>query len=460
MTWQNPYRALTNRYRPQSAEEERAMIAAERHDKERLCDLLVFHNMAAAMSVAKTYGTARMDSLEDATQRAMIGLYKASRDFDIDCGVKFLSYASWRMIQAVTYPYNLCDANTNAKMVSLDEPLSTRVHSADGDTFTRYDAIRSLVSREIDLMNDGRKVVDKMNGDDWRTLVFRIVDSCVRFSESHRKMFRRYLELWSYQAVATEFGVTREMVRQVVDKVARVVRMKLGERYSHDGEIARLLARYRKHKEEAEWQSPAYREAVGTNDRLKREEEYIEAVRQERPSGREALLSRLRASLYSDAFQREGVADIRPESVQRRKAYSSRSCARLMNYDRLDGTRQRKVRTTTRWLPDSTDRYLNELFSQERLRYKARHQTSEKVSIGDQRRKSFYHAVNNRAAALTASTAEAKPPAPIMDRRYEDEPTEQDLFTSELEARLARMDERQTAQGNHFDDIYELQDAS
>ncbi len=420
------YRSVMNRYKPLSEAEERELIAAERHNEEHLRDLLMLHSMSGAVSIAFSYCRERMDSFDDAVQRAMIGLYKASRAFDLDRGVRFFTYASWQVIRDVIYigNSNLKDAKINARMISLDAPLSVD-ESSDS---TLADVVRTLMAADVKQKDGGDEFVDKICEDDWKALVFRIVDSCTRFSEKHRSIFKRYLEELSFQAVGTEYGISREAVRQVVRKMAKVVRMKLSERYTHDSEVARLLVNFNRHKRETAWQSKAYRYALGTDDALKKEEEHLEAVMQEKPSDGEVLLSRHEASPCSS-----GVMD---QGSPRRKLYSSRSCAKTMNYSEIDGTRQRKYKTDVHFRPESMDRRLQELFAQERMRYKMRHATCRPVLPSEQSKPS---------------------PVPI-GKRDEDEPTEQDMFAAEVEERIARHNEMQTANGSHFDDIYELQD--
>ena len=424
--WDN-YSRVADSYKPLTLEQERALIAAERHDEEHLRDLLIYHNIAAARFIARKYCTSRVDSLDDAMQRAMVGLYEASRAFDLDRGNRFLTYAAWKIIHKVQYPSLLCNAEMDERTVSMDEPLSRWVQSMDNDRIAGRDALLN-VAQEADVVNDGSEVIDKLNGVDWRMIVLGIVDTCTRFSESNRDIFKRYMELGLKSLVAKEYGISHERVRQIVNKVLEVVLLKLGRNFSDDEEIANKLKEFSRREEEDERRPEKPRRAVVRAARSQVEERLRAA----------GAIEAIEAVKAIEAAEGIDVPDAPERRVKRRPKIPSFNlmCLRtgVTKYDRIDCTRQRRpCRLRTHWRPECFERYLKDLYYHHSMRTKAANPPC--VEAAD----------DGRVAGAALSLRE-------------DGEAGQELFVAEMDALLARIDERQISQGSHFDDMYELRD--
>lgn len=429
--WDN-YSRIADRYKPLTLEQERALIEAERHDEEHLRDLLIYHNIAAARFIARKYRTSRVDSLDDVMQRAMVGLYKASRAFDLDRNNRFLTYATWKIIHEVQYPSLLLNFDMDARTVSMDEPLSRRIQSMDGDKIAGRDAIQDVASEvEVDVVNDGREVIGKLNGEDWRTIVVKIVDTCTRFSEGNREIFKRYLELGMKTSVAKEYGVSHQRVTQIVDKVLEVVLLKLGKNFSDDEEIAAKLEEFSRREDEGR-PVKCHKAVVGTA-RSQAEEKPAEEIEAKAVNGIEAAeaIETVKAIEAAEGIASFEVMERRPKRRPMMPGFNL-TCLRagVTKYDRIDCTRQRKARKRwTSWKPECFEMYLKGLYA-----HKAAPSCVEVVEDGQD-------------AGM-----------PLVFR--EDGEADQYLFAGEMDAKIARFDERQIAMGNHFDDMYELRDAN
>ena len=485
MSGSSIYSSFCSKYKILSKEEEQKMIAEERHDEAHLRDLLVFHNMRAAIAVGQKYATSRMDSQDDAIQRAMVGLYNASRKYDLDSGIRFLSYATWSIIQQCKYitNENLCDSKINKMCVSLDEPLSTKMGSRDGDEITRLDLIQHFKHPDYDMEASGSDAVEACSDGDLLEIIFEIANSITRFSQRDIEIFKRYhLDLLTrdgddsmvtYANLGKEFGMTRERVRQIIRDVRAVVRKKLIYNYSQEVEVTALIADYEKHKTEAQWQTPTYREVMKTDEKLKKEEEYIEAVKKEKPT-RMALLEKLRASIYAKEFERHGVSpDVAvPEKVQKKTDGRLPEDVRTNVVVRTSTAatiwrlgRKRKEKTFTFFIPESLDIRLNGVYAIERLKDKMRHpwvyeantKNSRMCSLARRARLAKHEDFHSTIPEDDKADSQNEPKVVIAGER-EDEPTEQEIFTAEMETKIVQIDEEQISQGNHFDDMYELQD--
>lgn len=391
-------------YKPLTYEEERNLIARMRGNEEYLRDLLIYHNIGIAVQIANRYCYARMDSIEDAIQRCLLGLYKASRTFDLDRGIKFTSYAQWKIIHDCRYPFfheNLKDAEMNKRLVSLDQPIKN--HSSKGDeNSTLIDYLNVVIDEDYSYRS--REVIsmipeiDKM---DFSAIVFGIVDSLTRFPERNRQIYKDYISArmetlhpWigdNYVTIGKKYGITHERVRQIVEKIAHVVRKRLMNDYGEYDELEGIIADYKRHL--AEKDDYGYEEEH--DESLAEEEEYIEAVKKEREEqgseeDRKEMRHKLRMAIYQDAFDRQSKKIEAEEENRKKNSWSPYTVGtgRLgRRYDLLsvianDRNKKKKKdwekqkrgeRKSTYWLPLSLDRTLQEQFAFERYQDKKNH---------------------------------------------------------------------------------------
>ncbi len=456
------YNSIAERYKPLSPEEEKALIASMRHDEARLRELLVYHNVSAAFAVGRKYATSRMDSPEDGIQRAMIGLHKASQSYNLDSGVRFLTYAAWQMIASVRYMYRdeLKDAKMNQRLVSLDEPISVRINALDGDELTRLEAIRHFVSPDLEVKNDGSETYEVASSGDILELVLATAETLTRFSPRRIDMFKRYVtammsgdsERSVTGRIAAELGVSGQAIRAAVDDVKKCVKRKMAACYSQEEEVAALLVSHRKHERDVAWQSPAYRDVTCADEKLIKEAAHIEAVKNEK-SIRDALKDRLKSKLYHEAFAEQKLSPEAAKAAERKDRHGWHRVA-TVNYNRFLPTQKARRNLVTHWHPESLNRRLRELYAHERQLERLRHPVIAAHGIGEQRRLSLYRSMGEASVPPPAVPSAAVP----MPKRDEAETTEE-IITDEIRERLARIEERQISMGNHSDDQHELREA-
>jgi RNA polymerase primary sigma factor len=233
---------------------------------------LVVHNLRAAVMVARRYRGRGLDFL-DLIQEAVLGLMTAAEKFDPNKGFRFMTYAMWWIRQSVVraiydysetirIPVHVWELwnrimRESAKLVdSLGrEPQPDEVAKALGKPVEEVErALRQMRMTTVyleDLLEsanrdgDGGREIDWLPGMSDLSLLSpehillaqgelseicagihrRVLSRLSSFSGRDKAMFRsRYgldgsLETRTLEEVGQAFAVTRERVRQVVDKV-------------------------------------------------------------------------------------------------------------------------------------------------------------------------------------------------------------------------------------------------
>lgn len=132
----NELKKAAKQYPPLSKKEEEELIAKHRNDRDTLNNLLFMHNIRLVFNVAKKY-MAKTDDFDAMVQDGMLGLSIAAQNFDLDRGVKFITYATpWVRKKVLERFYGKAN-EVLKRSVSLNAPSSqgsSKVNdSNDGD---------------------------------------------------------------------------------------------------------------------------------------------------------------------------------------------------------------------------------------------------------------------------------------------------------------------------------------
>ena len=326
--------AIAKKWKPLSAEQEKALISRERHDEGHLRDLLFYHNMLAALNCSKMYSGGRLNSGDDAAQHALLGLFTASRQYDLDSNIKFITYATWRIIREITYPTRLASDRVDSQMVSLDAPL--RTSEDDQDDFTLESIVSRFAKADYIPIEDKSPAAGLEQEYGIATLVEDAVNGLEGETDRNKSIFREYVsrtmggeDETSSSALADigeKHGISRQAADQSVKRMARRVRSRLLERYADEEEVNALRTN-RKSNEISMCNGHAGQATVA----------------------RDVLKARLRSRLYANnglVTDYEKIANCTDVTIHGKKS-ESRDLA-------------------IRFYPESRNRYLHELFSNER----------------------------------------------------------------------------------------------
>ncbi|MFJ3207529.1 sigma-70 family RNA polymerase sigma factor [Streptomyces flaveolus] len=227
----------------------------------RARDCLVVHNLRLVHSLVRPHLEQGLD-YDDLVQHGALGLMRAARKFDPTMGNKFSTYATWWIRQAITraiadegalirIPVHMHEQMR--KVARAERTLAAEGRPAsDADVAVRCDItlqkvqeIRRLTRRTDSLdrvIGDGATLADfvgqahvlpsvekQVVGDLYVADVLAVVDT---FTEREARILVRRLGLdgddpSTLDELGSEFGVTRERIRQIESKARPVLRARM-----------------------------------------------------------------------------------------------------------------------------------------------------------------------------------------------------------------------------------------
>lgn len=246
-------------------EEERDLFsrfnAGDMKAKEKLAE----HNLRLVVSIAKNYSKNR-EELLDLLEEGNLGLLRAIDKFDLEKKCKFSTYATWWIRQAITR--SIADKSRTLKVpvyfgqklslykkvrneleqIVMGEPSSALIADRMGIT---VDELRQIQKYELDVgsLNSyvgeeedseiGEFVPSEEESVDTKVInkimafgIYKLLDMCSSNERDVKIMYKRFgiggeSRTHTLEEIAQTYGITRERVRQVENKMIRKMQNKL-----------------------------------------------------------------------------------------------------------------------------------------------------------------------------------------------------------------------------------------
>lgn len=140
----NQLKNSIKQYPTLNKKQEREMIEKYRNDRETLNQLLVMHNIRIVFNMAQKY-MSKTDDFDGMVQDGLQGLAEAASKFNLDMGIKFITYAHiWvrKMILSRFYARNIEVENNS---LSLSSPTLTSSKSNNGNELEFEDRVNEYI---------------------------------------------------------------------------------------------------------------------------------------------------------------------------------------------------------------------------------------------------------------------------------------------------------------------------
>lgn len=246
-----------------TAQEERTLAKRIVDGDEEARNLLARANLRLVVSIAKKYVGRSPDlTLLDLIQEGNLGLFKAVDKFDFTKGFKFSTYATWWIRQAITraladqsrtirIPVHMVETMAKYKQVSrrlaqdlgrdpMPEEIATEMNVEVDKIYQIEKISQDTISLELPIGDDDDRsrlsdfiADDKIVAPDQEVAHSILTDQITEILDTLSEKERKILEMrhglldgtyHTLEEVGSEFGVTRERIRQIEAKALEKIR--------------------------------------------------------------------------------------------------------------------------------------------------------------------------------------------------------------------------------------------
>jgi RNA polymerase sigma factor (sigma-70 family) len=217
----NYYETLKN-FPPLSKEEERVLLKKYKEENDFVArQKLITSNLRYALKYVIKYNNKNNVPLEDLIEEANMGLIKAVDEYDLNNENRIITYANWKML------FNLQEATkNNVENNAEDYQLNSASNDKEEDSEEQHE--NNIIHENL-VCDDNFYTSENEKNKQNRQCVEILMEE---LGEREYDMISMYYGVNDYKKETTlaeiggKYGLTKERVRQIIDKTKRKMRIK------------------------------------------------------------------------------------------------------------------------------------------------------------------------------------------------------------------------------------------